>query len=225
LGRKTAQGRVVKGDGLEAPNLDAALAHLRDQRIRPIPNRVREKGKGLDREFSIPGFGESVKTKDVSLMTRQLATMIDAGLPIVQCLDILCEQSENKLLRNTVAAVKKDVEGGSNLADALRKHPKIFDDLYVNMVEAGEAGGILNTILNRIALFIEKAARLRKKVKGAMIYPCAIVGCRGHRGRRLDDLRDSRVCGFVRRHGAGAADADADLHRYQQLVRCLLVCT
>jgi type IV pilus assembly protein PilC len=173
---RTAQGRIVKGDGLDAPNLDAALAHLRGQRIRPIPNRVREKGKGLDREFSIPGFGESVKTKDVSLMTRQLATMIDAGLPIVQCLEILCEQSENKLLRKTVAAVKKDVEGGSNLADALRKHPKIFDDLYVNMVEAGEAGGILNTILNRIALFIEKAARLRKKVKGAMIYPCAIVG-------------------------------------------------
>jgi type IV pilus assembly protein PilC len=173
---KTAQGRVVKGDSLEAPTLDAALARLREQRIRPIPNRVREKGKGLDREITIPGFGESVKTKDVSLMTRQLATMIDAGLPIVQCLDILGEQSENKLLRNTIAAVKKDVEGGCTLADALRKHPKVFDDLYVNMVEAGESGGILNTILNRIALFIEKANRLKKKVKGAMIYPCAIVG-------------------------------------------------
>jgi type IV pilus assembly protein PilC len=102
--------------------------------------------------------------------------MIDAGLPIVQCLDILGQQTENKLLRSTIATVKKDVEGGSTLADALRKHPKIFDDLYVNMVEAGEAGGILNTILNRIALFIEKANRLKKKVKGAMIYPCAIIG-------------------------------------------------
>jgi type IV pilus assembly protein PilC len=102
--------------------------------------------------------------------------MIDAGLPIVQCLDILAQQTENKLLRNAIGTVKKDVEGGCTLADALRKHPKIFDDLYVNMVEAGEAGGILNTILNRIALFIEKASRLKKKVKGAMIYPCAIVG-------------------------------------------------
>lgn len=173
---RTAQGRLVKGDNLEAPNLDAALARLREQRIRPIPNRIREKGKGLERELSIPGFGDKVTTRDISLATRQLATMIDAGLPIVQCLDILSQQSENKLLRNTMTTVKKDVEGGNTLADALRKHPKIFDDLYVNMVEAGEAGGILNTILNRIALFIEKANRLKKKVKGAMIYPCAIVG-------------------------------------------------
>jgi type IV pilus assembly protein PilC len=173
---RTAQGKIVKGDNLEAPNLEAALARLREQRIRPIPNRVREKGKGLEKEISIPGFGDSVKTKDVSLLTRQLATMIDAGLPIVQCLDILAQQTENRLLRNAIGTVKKDVEGGCTLADALRKHPKIFDDLYVNMVEAGEAGGILNTILNRIALFIEKANRLKKKVKGAMIYPCAIVG-------------------------------------------------
>jgi type IV pilus assembly protein PilC len=102
--------------------------------------------------------------------------MTDAGLPIVQCLDILAQQSENKLLCKTVSTIKSDVEGGSTFADALRKHPKIFDDLYVNMVEAGEAGGILNTILNRVALFIEKANRLKKKVKGAMIYPCTIVG-------------------------------------------------
>ncbi len=173
---RTAQGRLVKGDNLDAPNLDAALARLREQRIRPIPSRVREKGKGLEKEISIPGFGDKVTTKDLSLATRQLATMIDAGLPIVQCLDILAQQSESKLLCKTVGTVKSDVEGGSTFADALRKHPKIFDDLYVNMVEAGEAGGILNTILNRVALFIEKANRLKKKVKGAMIYPCAIVG-------------------------------------------------
>jgi type IV pilus assembly protein PilC len=172
---RTAHGRLVKGDSLEAPDREAALARLREQRIRPIPSRVREKGKGLEKEISIPGFGEKVTTRDVSLATRQLATMIDAGLPIVQCLDILGQQSESKLLCKTLGTVKKDVEGGSTLADALRKHPKIFDDLYVNMVEAGEAGGILNTILNRIALFIEKANRLKKKVKGAMIYPCAIV--------------------------------------------------
>ena len=173
---RTAQGRLVKGDSLDAPNLDAALARLREQRIRPIPSRVREKGKGLEKEISIPGFGDRVTTKDLSLATRQLATMIDAGLPIVQCLDILAQQSENKLLCKTVSTIKSDVEGGSTFADALRKHPKIFDDLYVNMVEAGEAGGILNTILNRVALFIEKANRLKKKVKGAMIYPCTIVG-------------------------------------------------
>src|SRR5258705_4488565 len=173
---RTAQGRVVKGDNLEAPSLEAALARLREQRIRPIANRVKEKGKGFDKEISIPGFGDKVTTKDLSLATRQLATMIDAGLPIVQCLDILAEQSESKLLRTTVGTIKKDVEGGCTLADALRKHPKIFDDLYVNMVEAAEAGGILNSILNRVALFIEKANRLKKKVKGAMIYPCAIVG-------------------------------------------------
>lgn len=173
---RTAQGKVVKGDSLEAPSLEAALTRLREQRIRPIANRVREKGKGLEKEISIPGFGEKVTTKDISLATRQLATMIDAGLPIVQCLDILGQQSDSKLLRKTLNTVRKDVEGGCTLADALRKHPKIFDDLYVNMVEAGEAGGILNTILNRIALFIEKANRLKKKVKGAMIYPCAIVG-------------------------------------------------
>ena len=172
---RTAQGKIVKGDNLEAPSLEAALMRLREQRIRPITNRVREKGKGLEKEIAIPGFGEKVSTKDISLATRQLATMIDAGLPIVQCLDILGQQSESKLLRNTLTTVRKDVEGGSTLADALRKHPKIFDDLYINMVEAGEAGGILNTILNRIALFIEKANRLKKKVKGAMIYPCAIV--------------------------------------------------
>ena len=172
---RTAQGRIVKGDTLEAPNIEAALARLREQRIRPISSKVREKGAGFDKEIRIPGFGPTVSTKELSVATRQLSTMIDAGLPIVQCLDILGEQSENKLLRTTITTIRRDVESGCTLADALRKHPKIFDDLYVNMVEAGEAGGILNTILNRIALFIEKASRLKKKVKGAMIYPVAIV--------------------------------------------------
>jgi type IV pilus assembly protein PilC len=171
---KTAQGRVMKGE-LEAPNPETVFALLRERRIRPIPSRIREKGKGLEREITIPGFGEKVKPKDVSLFTRQFATMIDAGLPIVQCLDILSEQSESKLLRNTIRTIKQDVEGGATLAESLRKHPKIFDDLYVNMVQAGEMGGVLNTILNRIALFIEKAHKLKKKVKGAMIYPCSII--------------------------------------------------
>jgi type IV pilus assembly protein PilC len=171
---KTAQGKLLKGE-LEAPNAEAVLAVLRDRRIRPIPNRIREKGKGLEKEITIPGFGDKVKPKDVSLFTRQFATMIDAGLPIVQCLDILTEQSDSKLLRKTIRRIRQDVEGGSTLAEALKRHPNIFDDLYVNMVQAGEAGGVLNTILNRVAVFIEKAAKLKKKVKGAMIYPCTIV--------------------------------------------------
>jgi len=171
---KTAQGRVLNGE-IEASNLEAVFAILRDRRIRPIPNRIREKGRGLDAEIKIPGFGEKLKARDLSVFTRQFATMIDAGLTIVQCLDIQTQQSESKVLRNTLRAIKQDVEGGSTLAEALRKHPKIFDDLYVNMVQAGEAGGVLNAILNRIALFIEKANKLKKKVKGAMIYPCTII--------------------------------------------------
>ena len=171
---KTAQGKAMKGE-LEAPSLEAVFALLRDRRIRPAPSRIREKGSGLEKELNIPGFGEKVKPKEVSLFTRQFATMIDAGLPIVQCLDILTEQSGSKLLRKTIHDIRLDVEGGSTLGDALAKHPKIFDDLYVNMVRAGEAGGVLNTILNRVALFIEKATKLKKKIKGAMIYPSAII--------------------------------------------------
>ena len=171
---KTAQGKVLKGE-IEAPNLQAVLAVLRDRRIRPIPARIREKGKGLDKEIRIPGLGDKIKPRDVAVMTRQFATMVDAGLPIVQCLNILGEQTQNKPLAKALRTIRQDVEGGTTLAEALKKHPKIFDDLYVNMVEAGETGGVLNSILNRIALFIEKAARLKRKVKGAMIYPCTII--------------------------------------------------
>lgn len=171
---RTAQGKVLKGE-LEAISLEAVFAHLRNQRIRPIPTRIREKGKGLERELTIPGFGSKVKPHDVMIFTRQFAAMIDAGLPIVQGLDILSEQSESKAFRNVIRKVRNDVEGGSTLADALKKHPQAFDDLYVNMVLAGEAGGVLNTVLNRIAVFIEKATKLKRKVKGAMIYPCTII--------------------------------------------------
>ena len=171
---KTAQGKVLKGE-MEAANQQAVLARLRSQRIQPIPTRVREKGKGLEKEITLPGFGVKVTAHDVMLFTRQFATMIDAGLPIVQGLEILSQQSENKAFRNIIRVIKQDVEGGFTLADALKKHPKAFDDLYVNMVAAGEVGGVLNTILNRIALFIEKANKLKRKVKGAMIYPCTII--------------------------------------------------
>ncbi|MBI3001002.1 MAG: type II secretion system F family protein [Deltaproteobacteria bacterium] len=171
---KTAQGKVLKGE-MEAANQQAVLARLRSQRIQPIPTRVREKGKGLEKEITLPGFGVKVTAHDVMHFTRQFATMIDAGLPIVQGLEILSQQSENKAFRNIIRVIKQDVEGGFTLADALKKHPKAFDDLYVNMVAAGEVGGVLNTILNRIAMFIEKSAKLKSKVKGAMIYPCTIV--------------------------------------------------
>lgn len=171
---RTAQGKVLKGE-MEATSQEAVFARLRGQRIQPIPARVREKGRGLEKEITLPGFGAKVKPHDVMIFTRQFATMIDAGLPIVQGLDILTQQTENKLFRNTIRTIKQDVEGGTTLADALKKHPKVFDDLYVNMVAAGEVGGVLNTILNRIALFIEKADKLKKKVKAAMIYPCSII--------------------------------------------------
>jgi type IV pilus assembly protein PilC len=171
---KTAQGKVMKGE-MEALNQQAVLTRLRSQRIQPIPTRVREKGKGLDREITLPGFRAKIKPRDVMIFTRQFATMIDAGLPIVQSLDILSLQTESKAFRNIIRTIKQDVEGGSTLAEALKKHPKVFDDLYVNMVAAGEAGGVLNAILNRIAVFIEKATKLKRKVKGAMIYPATIV--------------------------------------------------
>lgn len=171
---KTAQGRVMKGE-MEAANQAMVLARLRSQRIQPIPTRVREKGRGLEKEITLPGFGARITAHDVMIFTRQFATMIDAGLPIVQGLEILSQQSENKAFKKVIRDIKQDVEGGFTLADALKKYPKVFDDLYVNMVAAGEVGGVLNTILNRIALFIEKANKLKKKVKGAMIYPCTII--------------------------------------------------
>jgi type IV pilus assembly protein PilC len=172
---RTVQGKLLKGE-MEAANQAAVLTRLRSQRIQPIPTRVREKGKGFDKELSIPGFGPKIKPRDVSVFTRQFSTMIDAGLPIVQSLDILSQQTDNKAFRDALRTIKQDVEGGLTLAECLRKYPKAFDDLYVNMVAAGEAGGVLTTILNRIAIFMEKSAKLKKKVKGAMIYPATIIG-------------------------------------------------
>ncbi len=168
------RGEVMRGE-MEAPSRDAVIVRLRTQRIQPLPAKIREKGKGLGRDISIPGLGEKIKTRDIVILTRQFATMIDAGLPIVQCLDILQAQTTLKPLRKVIQQVKDDVESGSAFAEALRKHPKVFDELYVNMVAAGEIGGILDTILNRLAVYMEKAERLRAKIKGAMIYPISIV--------------------------------------------------
>ena len=171
---RTARGKVLKGE-MDAINREAVLVRLRGQRIQPNPARIKEKGAGLDTEINIPGFGQKVTPHDIMVFTRQFSVMIDAGLPIVQSLEILSQQSDNKAFQKVIRQVMQDVEGGSTLAESLKKHPQAFDDLYVNMVAAGETGGVLNTILNRIAQFIEKADKLKRKVKGAMIYPSTIV--------------------------------------------------
>ena len=168
------RGEVMRGE-MEATTRDAVIVRLRTQRIQPLPAKIREKGRGLDRQITIPGLGDTVKTRDIVVFTRQFATMIDAGLPIVQCLDILQAQATVKPMRRAIQQIKDDVEAGSSFNEALRKHPKLFDELYINMVAAGEVGGILDNIMNRLAVYMEKAARLRAKIKGAMIYPASIV--------------------------------------------------
>jgi len=167
---KTLTGETRKGE-IEAANLAVASATLRRQQI--ITSKVAEKKAG-GFALKIPGFGGKVTTKEIVIFTRQFATMIDAGLPLVQCLDILSSQQPNPLFKTTLTEIKKSVEGGSTFADALRKHPKIFDDLYVNLVAAGEVGGILDTILGRLAGFMEKAEKLKGKIKGALMYPLVI---------------------------------------------------
>ncbi len=165
---KTRQGSVQKGE-IAANNKEDVLALLRKQNIQPI--NVVAKPKELKLSFGAP----KVNDKDIVIFTRQLATMIDAGLPLVQCLDILGNQTENKTLAKTVNQVRSDVESGATFADALKKHPKIFDNLYCNMVAAGEAGGILDTILGRLAAFMEKFAKIKGQIKSAMIYPSVIL--------------------------------------------------
>ncbi len=167
---RTPKGGMQKGE-VVAKSRDEVIALLRKQSI--LVTSVQQKMGEIS--ISLPGFGGKVKEKDIVIFTRQLATMIDAGLPLVQCLEILSNQTDNKVFAKAIAEIRSDVEAGSTYADALKKHPKVFDDLYVNMVAAGEAGGILDTILNRLAKHIEKAMKLKKQIKGAMIYPTTIV--------------------------------------------------
>lgn len=167
-------GETVKGE-MDAPNASAVAARLRLRRIRPLPDRIRAKGRGLERELHIPGLGEKVKQRDVVVFTRQLATMIDTGLPIVQALDLLAQQTENKTFSRVIATVKHEVESGAAFAESLAKHPTVFNELYTNMVSAGEMGGMLDTILVRLATYMEKAATLRAKIKSAMIYPVSVI--------------------------------------------------
>ncbi|HEC97148.1 MAG TPA: type II secretion system F family protein [Nitrospirae bacterium] len=154
---------------MAASSKEEVIAKLRNNNL--IPTAVAEKKKTGGLSFSLRGITD----KDLVVFTRQFATMIDAGLPLVQALEILSSQVENKTLAKTIAQVKVDVEAGSTYADALRKHPRVFSELYVNMVAAGESGGIMDTILNRLAAYIEKAMKLKKQVRGAMIYPAVVT--------------------------------------------------
>ncbi len=167
---KTRDGQVRKGT-LVADNDAAVMNQLRAQNI--LPTRVRAKPKDI--LAMIPFLKRGVAAKDIVVFTRQFATMIDAGLPLVQCLEILGTQCDNKMFKKIILDTKGDVESGATFSDALRKHPAAFDRLYVNLVAAGEVGGILDTILNRLAAYMEKAEALKRKVKGAMIYPISVV--------------------------------------------------
>jgi len=168
---KNRQGEVIRGE-MEAANAAVAILNLRKQQIVPIQVKP-EKGKSSSFSFKL---GRKITEKEVAVFTRQLATMIDSGLPLVQSLEILANQQENQAFKDTLLAVKTEVEGGSTFSDALRKKPKAFDDLYTNLVTAGEIGGTLDIILNRLSQYMEKSIALKKRVKGAMVYPAAILG-------------------------------------------------
>lgn len=166
---RARSGEIKKGL-IEADSEDAVQEKLKLQMLTPVSIKKQAKS------FSFSFGGSGVKTADIVIFTRLFATMIDAGLPIVQCLDILSSQAENKAFGKVLVQIKGGVEGGLTLSDALKKHPKVFDQLFVNLVAAGEAGGILDTILQRLSIYMEKAAKLRRRVKGAMTYPVSVLG-------------------------------------------------
>ena len=163
---RSTTGEIQSGE-IDLPSRDEVVTYLRRQRLIPVSVKAKPK------EISIT-FGSGVKTREIVIFTRQFATMINAGLPLVQSLTILAEQTENPRFRTVITAVLNDIQAGQTLADALRRHPKVFTDLYVNMVAAGETGGILDTILNRLAVFLEKNDALARKIKGAMTYPAVV---------------------------------------------------
>ena len=171
---KNKKGDNQKGE-MEALTEEAVLANLKRMKIEPT--KIKKKPKDLFENVAF--LQPKVKTHDIILFARQFSTMIDAGLPIIQCLDILYSQQENPTFKKMLRSIKDDVESGSTLAEALKKFPKEFDDLFVNMIAAGEAGGILDTILRRLSTYMEKAAKLKSKVKGAMTYPIVtlIIAC------------------------------------------------
>jgi type IV pilus assembly protein PilC len=167
---RNQSNEVVVGERV-ADTRDALRQALRREQV--TLTSVKEKG----REIGIPKFGgrKKVKSKDLSIFTRQFSVMIDAGLPLVQCLEILAQQQDNKFFKSTLLQVRQDVEEGSTLAAAMARHPKVFDQLYTNMVDAGETGGILDLILQRLSTFIEKLVKLKRDIISAMIYPAAVI--------------------------------------------------
>ena len=169
--KSVQSGQLVKGT-LDVPSRDDVIAHIRKNRMTLVSMREAPRSLNIT-------FGGGITTRDVVIFTRQFATMINAGLPLVQSLNILAQQTENKKLAEVTKAVVYDVEAGNTLADALGKHPKAFSDLYTNMVAPGEAGGILDTILMRLATFLEKNDAIVRKVKGAMVYPAVIIAVAG----------------------------------------------
>jgi type IV pilus assembly protein PilC len=166
---RTSSGLSANGE-LAAESEAEVIAHLRARKI--IPTSVRNKPK----ELSIPFLSGRISTKELAVFTRQFATMINSGLPLMQCLDIQSQQVDSNSFKKVLWEVMEDVEGGSTLAEALRKHKNIFSDLYVNMVAAGETGGALDVVLQRLSTYLEKSAALARKIKGAMIYPAIIIG-------------------------------------------------
>ena len=163
------QGKKIAGERL-ADSKAAVTMQLRRERI--IPGAIKEKGK----EFALPKLGTGkVPVKDIAVFFRQFSVMIDAGLPLVQCLEILAANQENQVFQKCLTGVRQSVEGGTTLSNAMRQYPKIFDDLTTNMIEAGEAGGILDTILQRLATYVEKAVKLKSAVKSALIYPVSVI--------------------------------------------------
>ena len=167
---KTRQGATQKGE-IEAPNDEFVKNYLRQKRI--IPTKIKQKKKDILEGVTF--LQPKVTEKNIVIFTRQFATMIDAGVPIVQGLDIVASQNENPTFKKILFEIKEDIETGSTMADALGKHPKQFDELFVNLVAAGEVGGILDVILNRLAVYIEKSLALKKKVKSAMVYPLTVL--------------------------------------------------
>jgi type IV pilus assembly protein PilC len=163
-------GSMKKGE-MDAPSKSAVLARLRQMQIQPIPNRIKEKGKLFGLSISLGG----VSTRDLVIFTRQLSTMIDAGLPLVRGLDIIASQHPNQKFKQIIIRVKEDVEAGSTFADSLAKHPKVFSNLYTQLIKAGETGGVLDVILQRLANYLEKMDSIKRKIKGAMIYPAIVI--------------------------------------------------
>ncbi|MGD9157912.1 MAG: type II secretion system F family protein [Desulfobacteraceae bacterium] len=167
---ETKKGRKLKGE-LEAANEQIARSQLRKRNLKVLKLKPKPKDLFANVAFMQP----KVTNKDIVIFTRQFSTMIDAGLPLVQGLNILAEQADNPTFRAILKQITKDVEGGSTLAEAMKKHPKVFNDLFVNLIAAGEVGGILDTILQRLATFIEKAEDLKSKIKGALTYPIVVI--------------------------------------------------